>query len=246
LHQVSDFSQAPLCLPSKPASFQRRFHQCFYKKVFLKPGDQVFLATDAVVRWILSAANGRFSTSLEAFDAIAAQNQLSWPAFIDECRLRHEMQDDDCTLLNILIGSSTSPEDEPLGFTDSHSQIIREHRVLEYQQAVQDDQKDLMAITYGDGRDLAMQGVLLPSEQVQQVHAVADALHEVLSVLRREVNNPDAAAKISPTWQRYADLLFAEPCASQLRLTLQRVGVPLTPLETFSQHAVLHEDRFGE
>ena len=82
----------------------------------------------------------------------------------------------------------------PLGVTTEHSKAIREIRKKEFSSAIETGNKELVAITYGDGEDLTLEGVTTPQEQIQYARKVADALREVLEVLRQEINGPDAAA----------------------------------------------------
>jgi hypothetical protein len=229
LDNPTDFEQAPICVPSKLSIFNRYFHQCRVKHVELEPGDVVALATDAVSKWIISAGNGRHAHAKDAFQELIAQTPDTWPAFISECRARDEMIDDDSTALIITLTVDALASVAPLGVTTEHSKAIREIRKKEFSSAIETGNKELIAITYGDGADLGLEGVTIPQEQVQQARRVADALREVLQVLRQEVNGPDAAAKVGPVWQKYAPFLLEESCAANLRQTLAHIGVLAMP-----------------
>ena len=225
LDKPIDFEQAPICVPSKLSIFNRYFHQCRVKHVELATGDVVVLATDAVSKWIISAGNGRHTHARDAFQELIAQTPDTWAAFISECRARGEMIDDDSTALIVTLTRDALASAAPLGVTTEHSKAVRESRKKEFSSTMETGNKELIAITYGDGVDLSLEGVTIPQEQVQQARKVADALREVLQVLRQEVNGPDAAAKVGPVWQQYASLLLEESCAVNLRQTLAHIGV---------------------
>ncbi len=229
LEKALDFDQAPISLPSKLSSFNRYFHRCTIKHVELAPGDNVILATDAVARWIVSAGNGRYADSQSAFLEVAAQTPDSWSAFITGCRARNEMIDDDSTALVVALQPDALNTGMQLGSTSEHSTDVREKRKHTFTEALQAQNKELVAISFGDGIDLGLEGVSFPSDQLQQARAVADALRDMLQVLRREVNSLNPVETLGPAWQRYAPLLQDEPCAAKLRQTLTRLGVPLAP-----------------
>ena len=229
LDNPTDFERAPVCLPSKRSIFHRYFHRCHMKQVKLLPGDVVALATDAVSKWVISAANGRHATVSDAFQELIAQTPATWERFILECRDRGEMADDDSTALIIALTADALESSIPPGTTRERSKALREKRKKEFTGALEANNKELIAITYGDGVDMTLEGATLPLEQVEQARQVADALQEVLQILRQEINSPDAAARVGPIWQQYAPLLLAEPCAANLRQTLARIGVIVTP-----------------
>lgn len=229
LDKPTDFERAPICVPSKRGIFNRYFHQCHIKHIELAPGNVIALATDAVAKWVISAAGGRHAQAKDAFQELMAQTPTSWAAFIDECRSRGEMIDDDSTALLISLTTNETPNTVPLGATTIHSQSIREGRNQELTSAMASNNKELVAIAYGDGSDLNLEGVTMPAEQIQQARRVADAQREVLQMLRQVVNQPDAATKMAPVWQQYADLLRDEPCAVHVRQTLTRLGIAVAP-----------------
>ncbi len=225
LGKPSDFDRAPICVPSKLSMFNRYFHRCLAAQVDLEPGDSVILATDAVAKWIISAGGGCYQDQRSAFQAVVAQTPDSWPIFITECRTRKEMVDDDSMALIITLTDDTLKDGLSPGATTEHSKSVREQRKQNFAQALDAQNKELVAIYFGDGVDLDLEQVQLSDMQIQQARAVADALREVLAVLRQELNAPDVVDKMTIVWQKHAELLNDEPCAENLRRTLTRLGV---------------------
>lgn len=260
LTETAEFEQAPICVPSKSSVFNRHFHRCHVTSLELSVDDVVLLATDAVSKWIISAGSGRYPKQSNAFLEVMQQTPETWPAFIQQCRANKEMVDDDSTALILALkgdvvaapfmapvvhvvnvgedsipngGRDTSgPYDNALslGVTTEHDKRVREKRINDFASAIKDQNKDRMALFIGDGADLALEDVRVPPEFILQARAVADAQSKVLNVLRRELNNPSVIAIMTPIWQRYAQLLYNEPCAENLRNTLTRLGVPLEPV----------------
>ena len=231
LDNPTEFEQAPICIPSKRSNFHRYFHRCYVKHVEFEAGDIIVLATDAVSKWVISAGSGRYTTMQDAFQALITQTPATWSTFIEECRSRDEMIDDDSTAMIINLTSDAVDGAVPLGITIQHSKAIRKSRLQEFTSAVETKNKELIAITYGDGVDLSLEGVTIQQEAIQKAREVADALQNVLQKLRQEINGPDVAVKVGPVWQQYAHLLSEEPCAANLRQTLERIGVPAKQLE---------------
>lgn len=229
LDRPADFEQPPICVPSKLSVFNRYFHQCRSRQVELTPSDVVVLATDAVARWIISAGAERYTNAKAAFLEITAQTPHTWAEFVTECRNRGEMNDDDSTALILTLDTGEAAHNSKLGATSEHNKSIRESRKMDFENALRADNKELIAIMYGDGVDLNLEGIFLQQEQIQQARKVADAMRDVLQALRQQVNSPDAAAKLEPIWHHYAPLLLEEPCAANLRQTLARLGVPIQP-----------------
>jgi serine/threonine protein phosphatase PrpC len=225
----ADFEQAPICLPSKRSIFNRYFHQPGITSVALKPDDIVILATDAVSKWIISAGGGRYTAQWQAFQEVVTQTADTWPAFIQECRARNEMGDDDTTALIIALQLDSSANGEKLGATIEHSQRTREQRHKDFEEALAARNKELVAITFGDGVDLRREGIDIAQGQLQEARQVADALRNLLEVLRRELNTPQMLSKVEPVWRRYSDILRDEPCAASLRRTLTQLGIAVTP-----------------
>lgn len=228
LDKPADFDPAPVCLPSKLSNFQRQFQRCQLKQVDLEPGDTLLLATDVVARWILSAGHGRYADVQEAFQQVMTQTPASWPAFIKACRARGEMVDDDCAVLSITL-TEDAEHGEALGGTSQHREEVRKQRKSAFFQALAEQNKEQVAILFGDGVDLRQEAVTFSDEEVREARQVADALHELLQELRREINSSAVAVKMSPLWQKYALLLHDEHCAAPLRRTLSRLGVSLAP-----------------
>ncbi|GCE26322.1 hypothetical protein KDA_18060 [Dictyobacter alpinus] len=221
------FDQPPISLPSKQGVFNRHFQRGMAMDLLLRPGDRILLATDAVARWIIGAANRPKDTPHAAFEAVAEQTMASWPAFIADCRASGSMIDDDCTALVMTLRSDAEQIGEPLGSTAIHHPEMRTRRKMTFLQAVQTQNREQAAILYGDGQDLAHEGVVFPEDQWLHARAVADALREVLAVMRREINGPRAVQKIMPVWRKYAPLLLEESCAASVRKTLLKLGVTL-------------------
>lgn len=229
LDSPADFERSPICVPSKLSIFNRYFHRCHSMRLELASGDVVVLATDAVAKWVIGAGGNRYTHARAAFQEIISQTPDTWAAFVTGCRDRGEMIDDDSTALIFTLRTDAFENATLLGETAEHSKSIRESRKNDFDNAIRSNNKELIAITYGDGVDLDLEGVTIAQEQIEQARRVADALREVLQVLRQEVNGPDAVAKLKPLWQQYAPLLLEEPCAINLRQTLARIGVPIFP-----------------
>lgn len=229
LTQVHDFDLSPLCFPTRPSLFDRYFHRCSPWQLDLASGDTIVLATDAVARWIISAGQGHHATMADALHVIMAQTPLTWEQFILDCRNHQEMIDDDSTALIISFSEHTQNLGSYLllGATTKHIKAQRQQRNAIFEQAMRTGNKELMAIYYGDGAMLALEGMVLMPPARQQAHQVADALHEVLAALREVLNNSDAVTRISPVWQKHASVLALEPCAEPLRQTLIRLGASL-------------------
>ncbi|GER87711.1 hypothetical protein KDW_18730 [Dictyobacter vulcani] len=224
---AADFDRPPISLPSKPGVFNRHFQKGMALDLLLRPGDRILLATDAVARWIVGASERPGENPRSAFQAVAEQTMASWPDFIASCRASSSMVDDDCTALLVKLHADTEQIGEPLGLTSLHHAQMRARRKTAFLQAVQEQNKELAAIYYGDGQDLAHDGVVFPDDQWRQARDVADALREVLAVMRREINSPLAVQKITPVWRKYAPFLLGENCAASVCKTLQRLGIAL-------------------
>ena len=232
LQHAAEFEQAPICIPSKPGAFHRYFHQFQTMTFDLTPADVVVLATDAVAKWIVSAGNGGYGSQSEALQEVVSQTDQTWPAFIQARRAQQEMLDDDCTALIIALlpgDAATDPRLDTIKATTEHGQPVRAQRTQDFLQALADENKERAAIYYGSGADLRAEGVTVSLQEFTQARAVADALSEVLSLLRQVVNNPDMVPVMTAAWQKHARLLDHEPCAATVRKTLARLGVPVEP-----------------
>ena len=230
LHKADEFECAPLCLPSKASLFHRYFHRCQRATVALAPDDTIIMATDAVAKWIISAGAGHYRNSHEAFQVVAQQTNDSWAAFIETCRTSDTMYDDDSTALIITLQSDPSSSGTPLGTTTMHSQEVREERLHAFMQALNDRQQEQIALAYGDGADLELAHLPISQDQIVQARNVADALQEVITLLRQERHNPQIRAIMTSLWQKHAQILYDEPCAKNVCQTLKGLGVPTEPV----------------
>jgi hypothetical protein len=229
LQAVHEFERAPVCIPSLQRNLSRSFLNFQRETITLSVGDIVVLATDAVARWIISSAAGHLADPWAAFlEVTHKRTEDEWAAFVNQCRSQGQMVDDDSTAL-ILHICAGEQEQTPLEPVKEHSLAIRQRRLQEFEQARREKNKEQQAIIYGDGKDLNTMGVYLIPSEVEDLHKVADALREVLQVLRASLNNVNAVAKIEPVWWQYAQTLMDEPCATTLRKSLQEIGVRLSP-----------------
>ncbi|MFL5628220.1 MAG: protein phosphatase 2C domain-containing protein [Ktedonobacteraceae bacterium] len=225
-----EFDAAPVCFPSLVVLFDRTFHHCLLQSYTFAPGDQAILATDAVARWIMSAGKDSYADAGEAFQAIAEQTPGSWPIFIKDCRMKRGMMDDDSTALLLSFTAEADQDAQEPGIVSGHSLETRSLRKQAFEQAQQEQNKELQAIMYGDGVDLALEGISLSSPEREEMRQVADAFHAVLAELRRTLNHTDMVSSMKRIWARYVPLLDTEPCAANLRQTLVQHGVlPLSP-----------------
>jgi hypothetical protein len=230
LDNPADFERAPICIPTRPSIFNRYFHRAHMMRETLSAGDLVVLATDAVAKWIVSAGAGHYTGPLDALHEVSRQTPETWPAFIEECRDQKGMLDDDSTALVLALQANASENAVELGTTREHAAAIREQRSRNLGQALGADNKELAAFYIGDGVDLSQEvGIQLCWEQIQHYRRVADAMREVLQVLRQEVSRPGGAAKVEAIWQQHAALLQDEVCAKNVRQTLTRMGIAVMP-----------------
>ncbi len=246
LQHAEEFERAPICIPSRTGSFNRYFHQSEVATLDLLPADVIVIATDAVAKWIVSAGNGRYAEQSAALQEVARQTTDSWPAFIRACRSNQEMIDDDGTALIVMLYPDSASDGSPLGHTTEHSQAVREQRKQDFLLAHDEDHKERMAIYFGAGQDLPGEEIGAVPDEIRVARQVADALREVLALLRQEINNPAVATLMTPAWQRRAHLLYAEPCAANLRKTLARLGVSLEPAEPVASASTPAVDATGE
>jgi hypothetical protein len=86
-----------------------------------------------------------------------------------------------------------------------------------------------VAQLYGDGTAMRDEQLALTPAQVQHARTVADALQEVLAVLRYALSEASVPVLVEPVWHKHQALLQDEPCAEQLRSTLTRLGIDTTP-----------------
>lgn len=227
LQHAQDFDRAPYCVPALPKNLNRYTLYAKTWEVTFAPGDIIILATDAVARWIIGGgASGNESNSWNAFFEIAQKTERNWPEFIDACRADQSMIDDDSTAMIISLREDGS-ETESLGLPAAPRQEIVAARKAEFERARHENNKELLAITYGDGSMLNNATIVLADAEKIKAREVADALREVLQAVRDALNMPNFTAKVEPVWWRYADLLMHEPCAETLRKNLAAQGVRL-------------------
>ena len=245
-----DFDHPPICLPSRLSHFQRHFHRAFQQELTLSAGSVIVLATDAVARWLVKSAESGLEAQYQAWQSLIEQTPASWPPFIEELRNQQAIHDDDATALVLrLTGDDQIPaalQHElliPLGTTIEHHRIIRQLRQQEFLLALEEHNSELAAILFGDGYDLRQQGLILSDEQQQHLRLVADAMQELLILVRREINQAnrnnllpqqfqpagEQMVTLAQVWQRYAPVLKNEPCAQALRQTIERLGITDQP-----------------
>jgi len=221
------FDRSPYCVPALLKNLNRYTLYPKEQTVEAQPGDVIILATDAVARWIVSGGgSGDESKAWEAFLEVSQRTEDDWPSFIDSARRNRALHDDDCTALIVRL-MADGPESEQLGETSEPRPETVRQRQEEFQRAREEDNKEQIAIVYGDGRMLQSVDITLSDDKREQARAVADALREVRQAMRDALNTPQFAAKVAPVWWRYADLLMNEPCAETVRKTLQSQGVSL-------------------
>ncbi|MBA2677109.1 MAG: protein phosphatase 2C domain-containing protein [Ktedonobacteraceae bacterium] len=229
LQDARAFELAPICIPSKMGALNRDFQRFQAVPFDLLPHDVIVVATDAVAKWIISAGNGRYSGQGTALGEIISQTPEFWPAFIQTRRANQEMIDDDCTALVIELLPDDSESGSELGTTTQHSQQVRTQRMRDFEQARAENNKERVAISYGSGTDLRAEGVTISEQEIFLAREVANALREVLSLLRQVVNNPDVVPVMTRAWQKHAHLLSQEPCTAPVRHTLANLGIPIEP-----------------
>jgi serine/threonine protein phosphatase PrpC len=239
LQHTEDFDRAPYCVPALLKNLNRYTLYAKTREVTLIPGDIVILATDAVARWIISGGGtGKEEMAYQALLEVAKKTEDDWPNFIDNCRAKQLIVDDDSTAIIIHL-QEAGRDEERLGMPEWPLPDMVALRKAEFEHARSGDNKELVAITYGDGRMLNAAGVSLPDNESKLARQVADALRDLLQTMRDALNSPSFVAKVEPVWWRYADLLMEEPCAENIRKSLVAQGVrlkrpPNPPLPTRS------------
>jgi hypothetical protein len=222
LQQPNEFDRAPICVPSDLKYFNRDFHRCQISNVTLNSGDQIIIATDAVSRWILG--QGEIAGVWEAFQEVYQCPSLDdWYTLVDTKRQRKEMINDDSTALVLTFYNDAAEIGTPLGCVNQHTEEVITQRKDDFETAARSDNKELLAIAYGDGIDLRSVATTPPIDDIDITYArkVADGLKEVLRVFRLAHNSPDLVQKVKPVWERYSQLLEHESCAANLRETLR-------------------------
>ena len=234
VEQVSDFDKAPICVPSLPNKFNRKFHRCnVLSDVSLQVDDVLILATDAVSKWILSSGAGSRNNVWQAFKEIADYTPDTWHDFITRCRHTQpqQMVDDDVTALVVRLYTEQQGNDLVLGTTNDHTDTIIQQRVHQFEMARQQNNKEAVAILYGDGIDMKRANVAVSDEEIQRARAVADALAEVWQAFRSSINSSQFPKKVEDSWKKNAYLLKQEPCSKTLLDALQASGIKLYETE---------------
>lgn len=227
LRHSQEFDRAPYCVPALPKNLNRYTLYARTWEVVLSPGDIIILATDAVARWIIGGgASGNESNSWLAFNEVAQKTERDWPEFIDVCRANQSMVDDDSTAMIISLRED-GRDPERLGLPAGPRQETVATRRAEFERARNEDNKELVAITYGDGHMLNTANIILADAEKTKAREVADALRNVLQAVRDALNMPNFTARVEPVWWRYAHLLMDEPCAGTIRKNLAAQGVRL-------------------
>ncbi len=238
LKKAADFERSPVCVPSNAGVFHRQFHKCVLEAVSVEAGSTLILATDAVAKWLISAGNGEYATVREAFQAVAScRPDEEWGRFVEERRKKKKMVDDDCTALVIGFqdGYATREEwsgvfDEGLvqvGVREQPHQTVLEARRAAFEAAQTQKDWEAMAVSWGDGQDLAElqeQGKVTP-EEIEHARRVADALKEVISTSAAYYKKPEFVGKLREVWNRHKELLEGEPRAATIKKTLEDNGV---------------------
>jgi hypothetical protein len=230
VENVLDFERAPIAIPSLFAKFNRKFHHCLIKRnVPLQAGDILILATDAVAKWILGKGANTRESVWAAFMEVAQKTPSDWSTFISRCRQVRQMVDDDSTALVIRM-SKESQEDAPvLGTTPGHNATVLQQRVQHFHNAIKNNDKEALAIFYGDGKDIALVDNPLSPNEIEQAREVADALAEVWQALRSSLSSSSPSQRVQEAWRKNATLLTEEPCAAKLKEALKANGVALNP-----------------
>ncbi len=235
LQSPSEFDRAPICVPSDLKYLNRDFHRCQTKDITLHTSDQVIIATDAVARWIL----GHGADVWAAFQQVYQCPTLDdWYTLVNAKRQAKEMVNDDSTALVLTFYEDGAGAGTLLGCINEHTEEITAQRKQAFEEAVSSNNKELLAISYGDGNDLRSVTTTPPLDTIDIADAreVADALKEVLRAFRLAQNSPDLVQKVKPFWDKYGHILQDEPCAANLRETLRNNGIirstpaPVIPL----------------
>src|SRR5947207_13420211 len=114
------------------------------------------------------------------------------------------MADDDATII-ILRFYSTGVGDN-LGITTSHELGIVAERQKAFLEAVNERDKERMAIAYGDGRDFKRAKIKISQAVIDDARMVADALNEVRQTYFATFNCPNASLQIKNAWQKHEPL----------------------------------------
>jgi len=225
------FDDRPVCLHSRqPVLIDAA---CKEMRVAIHSGDVAVLATDAVARWIIDGRRQRRYSPLAAAQYIASCRIDTWERFIEECRAKREMADDDCTAL-VLRFSSELPDGGsqisgappgPLGVTTGLPDSVRQERQRRLDQAIEEHDSVETARLIGNYQKsgMCLGGWVVDPEIVRQDAVdIRRAMREVIDALDAAPPSPSGAGAV---WRRHAALLEREPAAAKLRANLIREGV---------------------
>lgn len=230
IDSCAGFETNPVCLPTNPTVFYRYFHMAHSKQITLKRGDTVILATDAVAKWILCAGLGRQASVWDAFQDVARQTAATWATFIQNCRHRDKLIDDDSTVIILTLTDPDVPAAQPLGSTTLGNQdgSVLQQRITELDSARQQGNRILMATVYGDGQALTHAGYSLDPAEVDEIRKVSDAWLAMRTAFTKAVRqDANILREVGPLWAQHGPLLEAEPAAQTLRKSLAKHGVTL-------------------
>jgi hypothetical protein len=234
LLETAEFEKAPNCFSSLPRKFSRSHHRCLSHQVQLCGNDIIILATDAVARWLLSHTDA--STRWRAFQGLAGMSETTWGPFIIGCRERREMADDDSTI--IVVRFHAGKRGEPIGITSSIDDQMIAQRHSEFLEAMNEGDKERMAVVYGDGRAFTRAKFKISQEMIEDARLVADALNEVRQMYFMTANRHDASMQIERTWRKHEALFQrAENRTSVEKLlhmlqangVLREISLPVAP-----------------
>jgi hypothetical protein len=101
LKHSSEFGNQPTLIGSR----QEEIPTCQRCSGSLRPGDRLFLMTDALAQWFLS----RQENGERAWEAVrrvlsASQPEVAFAAWIEELRVQGALRNDDVTLLSVEVG----------------------------------------------------------------------------------------------------------------------------------------------
>lgn len=216
----AELDRSPICLPSKARLFAHTFHRGVEAELDLKAGDTLYLATDAVARWVFDAV---LRDDGAQTDAIPELDAPSWLAWVDARRSREEMADDDSTLLVIACFGADPGGGTELGSTKTLPAALIEDRRQQYEAARAEGRLTDMARLWGDGDALKGPGVS-PPPNLDDCQAAADAADQIRLVLRRNPKDPDRD-ELAVRWHQHALLLSADPGERKLVARLAALGV---------------------
>lgn len=220
-----DFDARPKFLHSR--WFDRGITEAKQVDIVVHPGVVVVLATDAVARWVLEAGTRTGASSLgysarsAALQTLAGLDPGKWPMFVDACRERREMVDDDATALVLRFSADLPPSMEDarlLGETTSLPEAMRSKRQSDLNNAIERGDSVAIARLAGDYQQAGLD--IDPSELGEKRRVAEEVLQAIAAVVAALNREPPSKANVNAVWLRYAELLEREPSAAHLRQTL--------------------------